>query len=287
MASIDAFLELAERQPVSKSTLRLSLRRLDSIRDASNDPADKRQRQLILIAVGLVHVLLFLILSAAMRVQLFPPRARSLPMLITFIQRPRAPAVVKPLAESKALPAAHPITLPTSTPTATRVRNSVPHPDALQAVIPTPKPVTAEPVTPEPAHAPASFYDATGALRIPSAEVAATPRNLMEHRSVSFMLPGGAQGRGSHFRLKPDVSPQTIVNKYGGFVGALISNAIVHPRPDLNGNVLVAADRGLRGRDRDADPCEDIALDTMDLDLNDSKERDQADQRQQDHCVGH
>jgi hypothetical protein len=98
------------------------------------------------------------------------------------------------------------------------------------------------------------------------------------------MLPGGARKNSLDFHVHDDPSPQDAVNTAARIVGGLIGN--VAARPDQNGIVLAAPDRGMRTSGRDTDPCQDIALDEVDLNAS-AKEREQADDRYARNCEGH
>jgi hypothetical protein len=84
--------------------------------------------------------------------------------------------------------------------------------------------------------------------------------------------------------VRDDPSPQDAVNAAARIVGGLIGG--VAARPDQNGIVLTAPDRGLRTSNRDSDPCEDIALDMADLNAS-AREREQAEDRYERNCEGH
>ena len=278
MASIDAFWELAAGESVSKTAQRVSLRRLAPAAMPVIDRRAERQRAWILVGVALLHALFLLALRAAMHPLAVVHHEASTPLQITFIER--RPALVVPT---------HIVTppAPVVTPQALLQPRSLPQPqriaprtDALQAVtIESPvKPVETTPPR-------AVLFDTDGALRVSQTPQPSHPRNLLAHRNVSFMLPGGARSNSPDFHVRPGLSPQSVVNSAGRAVSQLIGNAARVERTDSDGVAPVVADRGLRTSGRDSDPCEDIALDMVDL--NDAKTRDQAEEQYEQSCEGH
>lgn len=274
MASIDAFWELAESEPARRPAIRLSLLRLAPGDRSTIDADETRQRKLILFAIAALHVLFLFALWAAMRPQPAMRIARDIPMQITIIER-HAPAIVqKPLVTVVPRVQPTPVALPP---------NITKRPQALQVVTIVRK---AAAVAPQTASAPPPLiYDAGGAPVIPESSAPPPTRDLLAHRSVSHMLPGGARPNSVDFHVRDGVSPEQVVNVTGRILSGLIANAS-HAGVNPNGMVTVAAGRGLRTSGRDTDPCDDVALDAMDLGA-DSKAREDADQRQQDDCVGH
>lgn len=99
------------------------------------------------------------------------------------------------------------------------------------------------------------------------------------------MLPGGARANSPDFHVRPGISPQGVVDAIGKAISGSIAG--VAARPDGNGLVQVASDRGLRTSGRDTDPCQDIAQDMMDVDPGDTHAREQSEQRYQRSCEGH
>jgi len=276
LASIDAFWDLAALEPASKPALRLSLRRLappasHSPDQRAIDQRTKRQNTLILAGIALLHVLLLLGLRAAMQPPQVARTREATPLQITFIERRPAAVVAKPVVPQPAVP------LPRVTPTPQRF---VPRTDALQAV--TIQPRVPVPVATQPPKA--LLYGSDGAPLAPAAPTWTPPRDPLARRHVSFMLPGGARSDSPDFHVRDDPSPQDAVNTAARIVGGLISH--VAPRPDQNGIVLSGPDRGMRTSGRDSDPCDDIALDSVDLNAS-AKEREQADDRLARNCQGH
>ena len=269
MASIDAFWDLAAREPAPNRTLRASLRCLHAVATSTTDRSATKQRTLILIGIALLHVLMLLALRAAMHPPKFAHTREAAPLQITFIERQPALVVPKPIVVP-------PVQQPRTTPTPQRF---VPRPDALQAVTiaPRPAPVAAGPPK-------ALLYSAEGKLLAPTAPASNPPRDLLAHRSVDWMLPGGARKNSPDFHVRDDPSPQDAVNTAARIVSGLIGG--VAARPDQNGIVLSAPDRGLRTSDRGSDPCDDIAVDTVDLNAS-AKEREQAEERYERNCQGH
>jgi hypothetical protein len=275
LASIDAFCELAESAPPSRPTIRLSLLRLASKGRSAIDAGEVRQRRLILFAIAALHVLFLLALWAAMRPQPMARIARDIPMQITIIER-HVPVIVPKLI-ADAVPRVRPAAVALPSPAIAK------HSQALQVVA-----IVRQPPSKQAAIVQRPLaYDPNAAAAAPHfAPPPAQARNLLAHRSVSFMLPGGARPNSVDFHVRDGASPQKFVNKWGGVISGMIANSS-HMHVDPNGMVTVAADRGLRTSGRDSDPCEDIALDTMDLDPDDTNTRDQADRREQDSCEGH
>jgi len=275
LASIDAFWDLASREPAPKPALRLSLRRLGSPASVTPDQRaidqrTRRQNALILIGIALLHVLLLLALRAVMQPPRFVGAREAAPLQITFIERP-ALVVPKPIVAPPAVP--RPRAIPTQ-------QRFVPRTDALQAVTIQPRvpvPVVAQPPK-------AQLYSSDGALLVPPEPTQTPPRDLLAHRSASAMLPGAPRRDSPDFHMRDDPSPQDAVNTGLAIVAGLMSHAA--PRPDQNGIVLSAPDRGLRTSGRESDPCDDIALDTIDLNAS-AKEREQAGDRLERNCQGH
>ena len=276
MATIDAFIEWAGRNTVVERIRPMSLKRL---RQPGRAAASSRQvsfeRALILAIVIVVHLLLLLELSVAMRPPDVVQTQIETPFEIAIIER-HAPAIMRrPVATVAPRVQPAPAPLP----------NITERPQALQAVTIVRKAASAKPQTATLApHL--LIFDANGAPLIP--ESATTPsqtRDLLAHRSVSFMLPGGARPHSVDLHVRAGVSPEQVVNTAGRVLSGLLANA-AQVSGDPNGVVTIAADRGLRMSGRDTDPCDDIALDAVDLNA-DSKARDAAIQRQQDSCEGH
>jgi hypothetical protein len=277
LASIDAFWDLAALEPASRRALRLSLRRLAPPASVAPDQRAidrraRRQNALILAGIALLHVLLLLGLRIAMQPPQFVRTREIAPLQITFIERRPALVVPKPFVSSPVVP--QPRAIPTP-------QHVVPRADALQAVTIAPRTVP----IPAVAQPPKALVSATDdETQVPAASQPAPPRDLLAHRSVDWMLPGGARKDSPNFHVRDDPSPQDAVNTTAGIVAALIGG--VAARPDQNGIVLSAPDRGLRTSGRDSDPCDDIALDTVDLNAS-AKEREQAGDRLERHCQGH
>ena len=273
LASIDAFWDLASREPAPKPALRLSLRRLAPLAAVTPDQRAidqraRRQNALILAGIALLHVLLLLGLRIAMQPPQFVRTREVAPLQITFIERP-VPVIVKP-------PPAVP--QPRVTPTPQRF---VPRPDALQAVTIAPRTVPAPVVAPPPK---ASLYGTDGAAQVPAAPTFTPPRDPLARRHVDWMLPGAARKDSPDFHVRDDPSPQDAVNTVARIASGLIGGVAV--RPDQNGVVLSAPDRGMRTSGRDSDPCDDIALDVADPNAS-AKEREQAGDRYERNCQGH
>lgn len=275
LASIDAFWDLASREPASKPALRLSLRWLTppvSVTPGQRaiDQRTKRQNASILIGIAVLHVLLLLGLRAAMQPPQVTRTREATPLQITFIERRPALLVPKPTVPQPAVPQ------PRVTPTP---RRFVPRTDALQAV--TIQPKVPVPVVTQPK---ALLYSSDGTLLAPAAPTWTPPRDPLARRHVSWMLPGGARKGSPDFHVRDDPSPQDAVNTAARIVGGLIGN--VAARPDQNGVVLGAPDRGMHTSGRESDPCDDLALDSVDLNAS-AKEREQADDRLARNCQGH
>ncbi len=233
---------------------------------------------LILGGVALLHVLFVLALRAAMHPLAAAHHEVSTPLQITFIER--RPALVVPthiVTPPAPVVPRHALLQPRSLP---QTQPIAPRMDALQAVTieSSVKPVETAPPR-------AVLFDTDGALRVSQAPQPSHPRNLLAHRNVSFMLPGGARTNSPDLHVRPDLSPQSVVNSAGRVVSQLLGNAARVERTDSDGVAPMAADRGLRTSGRDSDPCEDIALDMVDL--NDAKARDQAEARYEKSCEGH
>ena len=263
LASIDAFWDLAALDPPSRPALRHSLRRLAppaavTPDQRAIDQVARRQDALILVGVALLHVLMLLGLRALMQ----PPRhvntREVTPLQVTFIETRPALVLPKPIVAPPVVPQPRVMATP---------QQFVPRTDALQSVaIPpatVPMPAVAQP---------------------PAAPLAAPPRDLLAHRSVDWMLPGGAKKNSPDFQVRDDPSPQNAVNTVARVASVLIGN--VAARPDQNGIVLSAPDRGVRTSGRDSDPCDDIAIDIVDVNAS-AKEREQAGDRYERNCQGH
>jgi hypothetical protein len=263
LASIDAFWELAANRPAPKPALRISLLRLDPAATSTVDRQSAQQRVLILFGVVLVHVLLVLALRAAMHQRPFANREVSTPLQITFIERHAALAVPKPTV---APPHSH---------ASAALQPFIPRKDALQAVTILPQAVSVEP-TPQRA----LLYDTDGTLRVPQAPMQSHPRDLLAHRSVAFMLPGAGHKNSPDFHVR-SIAPRDIVNQTGGMFSGMIANA----NAVMAIGQGMAPDRGLRTSNRDSDPCQDIEQDMAYL--NDSKVREQAEERYERSCEGH
>jgi len=272
LASIDAFWELAASQPAPKQVLRISLQHLRPAANHAADRATTKQRTLILIGIALLHVLMLLVLRAAMQPPKFAHVHETAPMQITFIERQPALVIPTPIIAPPVIPQ------PRATPTPQRF---VPRADALQAVTIAPRSVSTPAIAEPPK---ALLYSKDSTLLVPAAPASNPPRDLLAHRSVDWMLPGAARKDSPDFHVRDDPSPQDAVNKVAGIVGGLIGG--VAARPDQNGVVMSAPDRGMRTSGRDSDPCDDIALDTADLNAS-AKEREQASERYERNCQGH
>jgi hypothetical protein len=216
-------------------------------------------------------------LRAAMHPPQFVRTRDATPLQITFIERQPVLVVPKPIAS---LPA---VSQPRALPTPQRF---VPRADALRAVTIVPRSVPVR-VVAEPAVAPppkALLYGADGAIQAPAAPTWTPPRDPLARRHVDWMLPGAARKDSHDFHLRDDPSPKDVVNTGLAIVAGLMSHAA--PRPDQNGIVLSAPDRGLRTSGRESDPCDDVALDMVDLNAS-AKDREQAGDRYEKFCEGH
>jgi hypothetical protein len=296
LASIDAFLDLAEREPDPGPDFRTSLRRLRrGLVVAPADP-ERRERGAMLAFVVIAHLLFALLLRGAMR-PWFPAQSREEPITVTFVSlrppvaKPQPVVVPEPIARVPS--PAHTPSLPhatnvprtsTNAPSSALARpaalapSAVPRADELRAtVVPAVPRVDAPP-------SPAVLYDRTGTLQVPSVATPAAPRDLLAHRNYSYMLPGAPRADSPDFHVTPGRSPQDVVNTAGRILSSLIAG--VPPRPDGNGAYVQAADRGLRMSGRDSDPCEDIALDMADVNPDDGKVREQAAARWERSCEG-
>ena len=282
MASIDAFWELAASELACKPVLRMSLRRLGPAVASTFDKSAAKQRALILVGVALLQLLFVLALREAMR-PLFPDRtAESAPLQITFIEQHRVSILPTPRVTQEPVHRQARPSQPRSWPTRSLLqppRSASPTDDALQAVTVAPSIKPAESVPPK-----TSTVDSGTALHVPEATVAEHPRDLLAHRDVSFMLPGGARKDSPDFHVRSGVSPEGVVNTAGRVVSKMMANALA-PRPDSDGVMPMAADRGMRTSDRDSDPCQDIAQDRISLD--DAKAADEAERRYEESCEGH
>lgn len=223
---------------------------------------------LIIGVVVLLHVVLLLALRAAMQPAPMIRSVESAPLQITFIERHAspiqpAPRIPPPIPHSPFMP-----------------RPSVPPADALQAVTIAPRVAPDEPAPPK-----ASLYSSDGALLTPDAPTQPLPRDLMSHRSASWMLPGQGRVHSPDFHVRPGISPQDVVNTAGRVISGLLANSANATRSDINGITPTAADRGLRTSDRDSDPCEDIALNMVNLE--DAGMRKEAEERYEQSCEGH
>ena len=268
MASIDAFLDFAAREPAPERAVRASLRRL---RPSAAMPAIRGiqwERSLILAAVVVLHVLLFLGLRALMRPDTATHDAALAPFQIIFIDRRDAP-LQPAMRIQRSIPHSSPMP-----------RQSALHVDALQAVTIAPRAAVTEHAQPD--HV--SLYGPDGALLAPDVPTRSPPRDLMVHRSVSWMLPGGGRVHSPDFHVRQGTSPQDVVNTAGRVIGALMGNAANATRSDINGITPTAADRGLRTSDRDSDPCEDIELNMVNLE--DADARKEAEERYEQSCEG-
>jgi len=284
LASIDAFWDLAAQESAPKPVLRMSLVRLGSPATTKTDQSEARQRRLILLGVALLEVLFILMLREAMRPLSSVRSADSVPMQITFIERRLAQVVPKPTV---APPPTHPQVLPQRKsqpqslprPQPVTARTNAPHSEALQAVTiaPAVKPVVAIP--------PGTFlFDPGGAVHVPVAPTPDHPRDLLAHRDVSFMLPGGARKNSPDFHVRDDLAPKDVVNAGLAIAATLLANGNA-PRPDMDGLVQTRPDRGVRTSDGTSDPCQDLAQDR--IDPSDEKARDEAEERYEKACEGH
>ena len=247
--------------------MRASLRRLAPAATSTIDPPAARERALIIGVVVLLHAALLLALRAAMQPMPMIRGVESAPLQITFIERR---ATIQPA--QKVLPLIlHPLHLP---------QQSVARADALQAVTIAPRAAAAELESPR-----ASLYASDGALLAPVAPTPPPPRDLMAHHSASWMLPGGGRIHSHDFHVRQGTSPQDVVNTAGRVISALLANSANATRSDINGITPTAADRGLRTSDRDSDPCEDIALNMVNLE--DADVRKEAEERYEQSCEGH
>jgi len=131
LASIDAFRDLAAIEPAPKPVMRMSLLRLGSVATSALDKPAARERALILVGVALVQVLFVLGLRDAMRQLSHHRSAASVPMQITFIERPLLKPIPNPLVARPPISHAQISLQPRSFPLPQRI---APRSDALQAV---------------------------------------------------------------------------------------------------------------------------------------------------------
>ncbi len=227
---------------------------------------------MILIGIALLHVLMLLVLRAAMQPSGFVHTRETAPLQITFIERQPALAAPKPDIAPPVAPQQRAAPVP---------QRFAARTDVLQAVTITPRIVPVPMVAESPK---ALLYGADGKLVVPTAPASNPPRDLLAHRSADWMLPGAARKNSPDFHVRDDPSPEEAVNTAARVVSGLIGG--VAARPDQNGIMLTAPDRGMRTSDRSTDPCEDIVLDTVDLNAS-AKEREQAGDRYERNCQGH
>ena len=299
LASIDAFLDLAEHESDPVVIVRSSLRRLRRGAGAPADP-ERRERLATLVFVVLAHALIALLLRSAMR-PWSPPQGREQPLVVTFVTLPPPVADVRPVALPE--PVAHAPARAVAPSHAPAVSRSQAHP------VPAPRPTTFTPplvsvdaaaasvaatradalhatvvpampgngVTP-----PAVLYNRNGTLLVPPAPTTAAPRDLLARKNYAYMLPGAPLANSPDFHVTPGPSPQDVVNTTGRILSHMLGVAAA--RSDGTGIYAQAADRGLRTSGRDSDPCEDIALDIADVDPDDVKLREQAEARYEQSC---
>ena len=164
----------------------------------------QRERGWILLAVALWHVAVLFALRAAMHGSVAPLRDAETPLQITIIER-RAASI---LPDAAIAPQPHVAKVSAS-------RRAIVRSDALQAVAieRQPKPLDSA----EPAHA--LLYQADGGLRLPAAPSPPQVRDLLAHRSMSGMLPGGDRAFAPELQVSAGLSPQKLVERVGMLFG--------------------------------------------------------------------
>lgn len=216
MASIDAFFELAANDFAPAPRPRASSRFV-RVRHDSGDPRARRERRWIVAFVLVVDALLLLALSWAMRPApvLHQPDDRPLRVLIEWLPPPLPPVLPAPARVPKP---------PVSTQTPPRAARPavVPPSSALQAVwVPRAPP-------PAPA-AEVRLFGVDGRVQVPSAPMVARPRDLLERRDVSHLLPGLARPPQADFHVDTRTGAQKAVQA----ISALTGGGPVDPCPEL------------------------------------------------------
>jgi hypothetical protein len=276
LANIDAFLEFADQSSDPKPPRRASLRWVMARRGVFSD-ASRRERVLAALAVVAIEIATVFFLRGAMRTVHDRSRGADVPLIVTFITRPRNETVEAAAARP---PTATAKLKPVMTILAPRL---VRRDDALRAVI-VPPPPTQVHATPADQPSTVHLYNPDGELVLPSAPFTPPPRDLLAHRDASYMIPGAARSDSPDFHVRPGLAPRDVVNRAGRILSGLIGNA-GKGVADSTGQPVPVADRGVRTSGRDSDPCEDLAIDRLDLDDPDRAE--QADERYAQFCQGH
>ncbi len=226
MASIDAFLDFAVREPPAQ-TARASLRRLRPHLASKFQNRNARERTLILAVVILMHALLFFALRAAMRPPAVIRTEVETPFQITIIERSPKPRITPPPVEPRK-PHADFARVPT-------------HGDALRAVEIAPRQET--PASSSPGAL--QIYDARGALRVPPTAVYRPPTTEFARHFDSRALPGmDSHGRAPEVRAGP--SPQKIIEGVGAL---LFGGGAYDPCPGLEADALNTDDPDRRDED--------------------------------------
>jgi hypothetical protein len=255
LASIEQFLTLAEAAPAVAAT-RLSLLRLGPPQQNRVDRHAARERALIVVAIGVLELLMVIALRDAMRPSPVVEDADSEPLLITFIERPPAAVVPAPTLEP-----------PRETPQS-RVRAASARPLPRRVIVPaTPPRVAAEASALQAdavsSHAaaetqPASRvdYDPAGSLIVAKpATPFPQPRDLLAHRSVDYMLPGGPNAHAPNLPVGAGASPKDVMNRVAAFLGG----GPIDPCPRIEQNMV---------------------------DLNDARAREEAEEHYERACEG-
>jgi len=228
LASIDAFLELAEASSDPKPWPRASMR------CAGGHPrsdARRRERMIAVLIVVVVEGVMLLVLRVVMRPVAWQSRADDRPILISFVTLPKARVAPAPILARPAV--ASPPGAIAATP------RTVPQREAPRAATaPRPARTTTTPALPTPT---VRFYSRDGELLLPPAPRTNAPIDLQAHRSMDGQLPGSSDAAVADFHVNTDSRTKRVVD----FIAQFTGGGSYDPCPTLARDMVNLDDRRL------------------------------------------
>jgi len=243
LASIDAFLKLAETSSDPKSWPRASMRRARAHGLPRSD-AQRRERMIAVLIVIAVEVVMLLVLRAVMRPVAWDSRTGDRPVLISFVTLPKARVAPPPVVARPA------VASPPGAVAATPFKLS--HREASRAVT-TPAPVQTA-ATPAPPTPTVQFYSRDGDLLVPPAPSETRAIDLQEHRSMERLLPGNSNAARADFHVNTDSRAKRVV----AFIAQFTGGGTYDPCPALAQDMVNLADHRVAemATDRYEQSCE-------------------------------